>query len=164
MQHYNCVMLNLYTTASYLHTVMLNLYTTASCLHTVMLNLYTTASCLHTGLYNSSFTVVKLCNLSNMSNLKSLAYHMSIISHCHWFHCEILIILVRWHQWSRNCLPFWSIWVHPWFLAGLCYSIFSFMSMFCRSLFDLFLLAIVLSVLLQLTDSDYTFGIFKLFL
>jgi uncharacterized membrane protein len=34
--------------------------------------------------------------------------------------------------------------------------------MFCRSLFVL--LAIVLSVLLRFTDSDYPFGIFKLFL
>jgi hypothetical protein len=34
--------------------------------------------------------------------------------------------------------------------------------MFCRSLFVLFLLAIVLSVLLRFTDSDYHFGIFKL--
>jgi len=36
------------------------------------------------------------------------------------------------------------------------------MCMFCRSLFVLFLLAIVLSVL-RFTDSDYRFGIFKLF-
>ena len=36
--------------------------------------------------------------------------------------------------------------------------------MFCRSLFVLFLLASVLSVLIQFTDSDYHFGIFKLFL
>jgi hypothetical protein len=35
--------------------------------------------------------------------------------------------------------------------------------MFCRSLFVLFLLAIVLSVL-RFTDSDYPFGVFKLFL
>jgi hypothetical protein len=37
--------------------------------------------------------------------------------------------------------------------------------MFCRSLcfFVLFLSAIVLSVLLRYTDSDYPFGIFKLF-
>ena len=36
--------------------------------------------------------------------------------------------------------------------------------MFCRSLFVLFfLLAIVLSVLLRYTVSDYPFGIFKLF-
>jgi hypothetical protein len=35
-----------------------------------------------------------------------------------------------------------------------CYSIFSFMCMYCRSL----------SVLLWYTDSDYPFGIFKLFL
>jgi hypothetical protein len=36
------------------------------------------------------------------------------------------------------------------------------MCMFCRSLFVLFLLAIVLSVLLRYTDSDYTYGIFTL--
>jgi hypothetical protein len=39
--------------------------------------------------------------------------------------------------------------------------------MFCRSLFVFlyfFLLAIVLSLFLQFTDSDYPFGIFKLFL
>jgi hypothetical protein len=39
-----------------------------------------------------------------------------------------------------------------------------FMCMFCRSLFVLFRLAIVLSVLLRFTDSDYPFGIFKFFL
>jgi len=38
------------------------------------------------------------------------------------------------------------------------------MCIFCRSLFVIFLLAIVLSVLLPYTDSDYLFGIFKLFL
>jgi hypothetical protein len=52
----------------------------------------------------------------------------------------------------------------PWFLVGSCYLIFSFMCMFCRSLFVLFLLAIVLSVLLRYTDYDYPFDIFKLFL
>jgi hypothetical protein len=49
---------------------------------------------------------------------------------------------------------------------GLCYSIFSFICMFCRSLFVLlyfFLLTIMLSVLLRYTDSDYPFGIFKFF-
>jgi len=35
---------------------------------------------------------------------------------------------------------------------------------YCRSLFVLFLLVIVLSVFLQFTASDYLFGIFKLFL
>ena len=52
----------------------------------------------------------------------------------------------------------------PVFKWGSCYSIFSFMCMFCRSLFVLLLLAIVLSVLLRFTDSDYAFVIFKLFL
>jgi hypothetical protein len=42
-------------------------------------------------------------------------------------------------------------------------SIFSFMCVFCRSLFILFRLDIVLSALLRFMDSDYPFGIFKLF-
>jgi len=48
--------------------------------------------------------------------------------------------------------------------AGTTYPSASFMCMFCRSLSVLFfLLASVLSVL-RFTDSDYPFGIFKLFL
>ena len=50
------------------------------------------------------------------------------------------------------------------FQWGSCYSILSFMSMFCRSLFVFFPLSIVLSVLHRFTNSDYLFGIFKLFL
>ena len=48
--------------------------------------------------------------------------------------------------------------------ASLGWIIFSFMCMFCRSLFVLvlFLFAIVLSVL-RYTDSDYPFGVFKHF-
>jgi len=49
-------------------------------------------------------------------------------------------------------------------LDHMSYSILSFTCMFCRSLFVLFRLAIVLSVLLQYTDSEYSFGISKLFL
>ena len=52
----------------------------------------------------------------------------------------------------------------PVFQWGSCYSIFSFICMFCRFVLVLFLLAIVLSVLLRYTDSDYPFVIFKLFL
>ena len=59
---------------------------------------------------------------------------------------------------------FMSTWVHHRILVGFMLLIFSFMCMFCRSLFVLFNLAIVLSVLLRFTDSDYPFGIFKLFL
>ena len=51
----------------------------------------------------------------------------------------------------------------PCFYWGSCNSIFRLMCLFWRSLFVLFLLAIVLSVLLRLTDSVYLFGIFKLF-
>jgi len=35
---------------------------------------------------------------------------------------------------EQELLPFRSTWVHPQFLVGSCYSIFSFMCMFCRSL------------------------------
>ena len=63
----------------------------------------------------------------------------------------ILIWLFRWftnykfltrltqrcHQWSRNCFPLRRTWVHPGVQWGLCYSIFSFMCIFCRSLFVL---------------------------
>jgi hypothetical protein len=51
------------------------------------------------------------------------------------------------------------------FYWELCCSIFSFLcNVFCRSLFVLFPLAIVLPVLLRFTSSDYPFGIFKLFI
>jgi hypothetical protein len=54
----------------------------------------------------------------------------------------------------------------PSFLRGSCYSIFSFICVFCGSFcpFVLFLLVIVLSVLLRYTDFDYPFGIFNSFL
>jgi hypothetical protein len=38
---------------------------------------------------------------------------------------------------SRNFLPFRSTWVHPGFLVGSCFSIFSFICMFCKFLFVL---------------------------
>ena len=50
----------------------------------------------------------------------------------------------------------------PGFQWSSCHSIFRFMCMFCKSLFVLFPLAIVMSAL-RFTDSDYPFGIFKLF-
>ena len=55
----------------------------------------------------------------------------------------------------------------PGFQWGSCYSIFRFMCMFLQIVvcpFVLFLLAILFSVLLRYTDSDYPFVIFKLFL
>ena len=71
------------------------------------------------------------------------------------------------HQWSRNCLPFRSTWVHPRFLVGfllldLSFYVYVLSIVVCP--FVLFILAIVLSVLLPYTDSDYPFGNFKLFL
>ena len=54
--------------------------------------------------------------------------------------------------------------LNPGLKWGSRYSIFSFMWMFCRSLFVLFFVAIVLSVLHRFTDSGYSFGIFKLFI
>jgi hypothetical protein len=58
------------------------------------------------------------------------------------------------HVWSRNCLSFRNTWVFSWIRVAwslvLCV-------MFCRSLFVLFLFAIVLSVLLWFRTSDYPF-------
>ena len=53
-----------------------------------------------------------------------------------------------------------------WFLVRFVLLNLSFfvLFMFCKSLFVLFLLTNVLSVLLQFLDSDYPFGIFNLFL
>ena len=63
--------------------------------------------------------------------------------------------------------PFRNIWVHPRFLVGSCYSIFSFMCILCRSLLVLlsfFSFSHCVSVLLRFRDSDYPLCIFKLFL
>ena len=71
------------------------------------------------------------------------------------------------NYWSRNCLPFRTTRVHPRFLVGfmlldLQFYVYVLQIVVCP--FLLFLFAIVLSVLLRYTDSDYPFGIFKLFL
>jgi hypothetical protein len=50
----------------------------------------------------------------------------------------------------------------PPFIVGSCCSIFC--EIFCKSVFVLFHLAIVLSDLLRFTDSDNLFGIFKIVL
>ena len=54
----------------------------------------------------------------------------------------------------QDLLPFWSTW-------GSCCSIYMFCVVFCRSLFVLFHLVIVLSVL-RFTNYDYLFSIVKL--
>ena len=54
---------------------------------------------------------------------------------------------------EQELLLFRSTGVHPGFQWGWCYSIFSFMCNVCRSLSSL-----------RLTDFDYLFGIFKLFI
>ena len=71
-------------------------------------------------------------------------------------------------KWVQTCIA-WDC--HVWCVVlglkqmNMCnkkqyiYFICTFMCMFYRSLFVLFLLAIVLSVLLRYTDSDYPFGI-----
>ena len=53
----------------------------------------------------------------------------------------------------------------PAFTSGVLWGLSLFLVfcvLFCRLLFILFLLAIVLSVLFRFTDSDYPFGIFKI--
>ena len=72
-----------------------------------------------------------------------------------------------WHQWSRNRLPFQSTRVHPRFVVGfmlLDLQFYVYVLQIAVCSFVLILLAIVLCVLLRFTDSDYPFGIFKLFL
>jgi len=69
---------------------------------------------------------------------------------------------------KRRYMPLWRKWVTDCCLTPIAHfpvfsGIFSLMCLFCRSLFVIFLLAIVLSVLLGFTDSIYPFGIFKLF-
>jgi len=64
-----------------------------------------------------------------------------------------------------TCLPFRNTWVHLRFSMGFMLLVLYWCVCFvdrCLS-FVLFLLVIVLSVL-RITDSDYPFGIFKLFL
>ena len=74
----------------------------------------------------------------------------------------------RYHQWSMNCLPFLSTWVHLRFSWGSCYSILSFLCTILQIVvcpFVLFLFAILLCVFfIDIQDSNYPFGIFKLFL
>jgi hypothetical protein len=69
---------------------------------------------------------------------------------------------------EQELLPFRSTWVHPPVFSGVRGTrSLVFMCMFCRSLFVLlyfFFFAIVVSVLLRSTNSDYPFGIFKLLL
>jgi hypothetical protein len=63
-------------------------------------------------------------------------------------------------MWSRNCLPFRSTRVHTLVFSGVRVArSLVFCVVFCTSLFVIFLLGIVLSVLLQCTASDYPFGI-----
>ena len=63
---------------------------------------------------------------------------------------------------AETAYPSEAVEFTPGFEWSSCYSIFSCMCIVCWSLFVL--LAIVLSVLLRYMDSDYPFGIFKLFL
>ena len=93
-------------------------------------------------------------------------------------------------MWSRNCLPFRNTWVHLWFVARVTRwvphveqelpTLPGYLSsspifrvvrvarslvlclVFCRSMFVILFLVIVLTVL-RITVSDYPFDIFKLF-
>ena len=81
-----------------------------------------------------------------------------------WFAGKIFSLMLMLYTFGKG-----SIWPFPWsqleapqftlgFYWGSCYSIFIFMCMFYRSLFVLlyfFFWAVVLSVLLRYTDSDY---------
>jgi hypothetical protein len=82
--------------------------------------------------------------------------------------CLLVLYLMTHFLFHRHCmsLPFRSTCVHPTFLVrfvllDLYFYMYVLLIVVCASV--LFLLAIVLSVLLRFTDSDYPFGICKLF-
>ena len=82
---------------------------------------------------------------------------LSMFCICHVQMCLILLLLFRQYTLFKFTLSF---------LWGWCYSIFSFICMFCRDpclSFVLFLLTILLSVLLRYTNYDCPFDIFKFF-
>ena len=68
--------------------------------------------------------------------------------------------------WSRNGLPFWSVWVYPRFFGRVRVSgSFVFCVVLCRPLFVIVIFPLTMCVLsvLWFTDSDYPFGIFAIF-
>jgi hypothetical protein len=84
-------------------------------------------------------------------------HHFKLYDHHHDFNprnnIPVLSSFLTYHRvWCqmqrKNRLPSGAPEFTPGFIRGSCYSIFSFTCMFCRSLFVLFLLGIVLSVLL----------------
>ena len=88
----------------------------------------------------------------------------TLTSYFSWLITRLVTKLTRWVPLVVQELPILrSTRVHPGFTWGSCYLIFSFVRMCYKSLFVLFPLAIVFSVLLWLTYSDYPFGILKLF-
>ena len=68
------------------------------------------------------------------------------------------------NSWSRNCLPFRTPEFTPVFSVVRVAQSLVFCVVYWRSLFVLFILAILLSVLFRFTASDYPFGVIKLFL
>ena len=94
-----------------------------------------------------------------MTTMTSLAVDQRVMSNGSVISC-IWLTPMKTKSWiTRNCLHFQSTRVHPRFLVLYIYVL---SILVCP--FSLFLLAIVLSVLLRYTNSDYTFGISKLFL
>ena len=91
----------------------------------------------------------------------AIIHKMDNIKKCYLLFVGLLLICI--HVLTGSAYPSGAPVFTPGFEWGSCYSIFTFMCMICRSLFVLFRLFVVLSVL-RFTDSDYPSGIFKLFL
>ena len=71
-------------------------------------------------------------------------------------HRRAIVIHEGCHMWNSNCIPFRSTCVHPWILVGVHVArSLAFCIVLRRSLFVVFLLAIVLSVFLRFTAADY---------
>ena len=128
-----------------------------SCLWGIISNVGSIKTNENTYIEEMGITDVLFVSMYWCSSLCFLFYHMM-----HFNPNYLICILCR-----HVCYHLKNVWwVHPGSYWGSCYLIFSFICMFCKSLFFLlyfFLLAIVLSVLLRFTDSDYSCGVFKLF-
>jgi hypothetical protein len=103
---------------------------------------------INTAIHISVIVEVSLPGWGNLSTRNKVLICGYLLTH-------VMVQLHRCHMWSNNCLPFRSTYIHPRFLVGFVCLIFSFCVVFCRTLFVLFLFAIVFYVISWFTPSDY---------
>jgi hypothetical protein len=112
----------------------------------------------------SAFSICEFCLPVSLFFLPLFSHFLFICGF--WSHNSIYRLYSPWRvpqvEQEHLILPEYLNWL-PVFSGVRVARSLVFYVMFCRSMFVLFLLAIVLSVLLRFTFSDYPFGIFKLF-